>query len=64
MLADKYFTISQAAKEVGVTRQTISRWITTGLLPAEKIGREKLILKPDLQKLPICPTCGQLIRKK
>jgi len=44
-LKDKYFTISEAAEEAGVTRQTISRWIAEGKLPAEKIGREKLIEK-------------------
>jgi excisionase family DNA binding protein len=48
-LKDKYFTVSEAAKELGVTRQTISRWISTGKIPAEKIGREKLILKKDIQ---------------
>jgi len=44
-LKDRYFTISDAAKEVGVTRQTVSRWITEGKLLVEKIGRETLIEK-------------------
>jgi len=48
VLKDKYFTVSEAAKELGVTRQTISRWISTGKIPAEKIGREKLMLKKDV----------------
>lgn len=49
-LKDTYFTISQAAKQMGVTRQTISRWIEEGKFPAEKIGREVLIKKDDLRK--------------
>jgi len=49
-LKDKYFTISEAAEEVGVTRQTISRWISRGKFPAEKIGREALIYKDDLRR--------------
>ena len=38
-LKDKYLTISEAAKELGVTRQSISRWIKEGRVTAEKIGR-------------------------
>ena len=47
-LKDKYTTISEAAKEMGVTRQTISRWIKEGKLDGEKIGREILIEKEKL----------------
>ena len=49
-LKDKYFTISEAAQELGVTRQTISRWVASGRLPAEKVGRETLIEKTQLQR--------------
>jgi excisionase family DNA binding protein len=47
-LTDEYVTISQAAKAVNVTRQTISRWIRQGKIPAEKIGRETLLEKERL----------------
>lgn len=47
-LADEYITISQAAKAVNVTRQTVSRWIKQGKISAEKIGRETLIEKDGL----------------
>ena len=50
-LRDKYITISEAAKEVGVTRQTISRWIRTEKVFAEKLGRETLIEKEELDRL-------------
>lgn len=49
-LKDNYFTISEAAKQLKVTRQTISRWVAKGNVPAEKIGRETLIKKKDLHK--------------
>jgi excisionase family DNA binding protein len=46
-LKDKYFTVSEAAKIAGVTRQTISRWIAEGHLIPEKVGRHVLIEKKD-----------------
>jgi excisionase family DNA binding protein len=49
-LKDNYITITEAAKQLGVTRQTISRWISKGYVPGEKIGRETLIKKKDLYK--------------
>ena len=47
-LKDEYFTISEAAQMVGVTRQTVSRWIKEGELFAEKIGREVVIRQDKL----------------
>lgn len=47
-LKDDYSTISEAAKNLGVTRQTVSRWIASGELPAERIGRETLIKREEL----------------
>lgn len=51
-LKDKYLTISEFAKELGVTRQTVSRWIKGHKLSAEKIGREVLIKKRELSRFP------------
>ena len=48
-LKDEYFTISEAAKDIGVTRQTISRWIIERNIPAEKVGRVTLIKKGALE---------------
>ncbi len=50
-LMDSYFTVSQAAKELGVTRKTISRWLVDGKLSAERVGREKLIKKGEVYSL-------------
>ena len=47
-IKEDYLTISEAAKEIGVTRQTISRWLKRGELHAEKIGREKVIHRKEL----------------
>lgn len=47
-LKDRYYTVSEAAEEARVTRQTISRWITTGEIPCEKVGRNKLIPRSRL----------------
>jgi len=49
-LKDKYLTISQAAKELKVTRQTISRWIAKKYVTVERVGRVALIKKEDLYK--------------
>ena len=49
-LKDEYLTISQAAKELKVTRQTISRWIAKKYVSVERVGRVALIKKEDLQK--------------
>jgi len=49
-IKDRYWTISEAAKQFKVTRQTISRWIAEGKIPTEKVGREILIKKKDLSE--------------
>jgi len=50
-LKDKYLTISEAAKQMDVTRQTVSRWIKEGQLSAERIGRETLIAVEEIDKI-------------
>jgi excisionase family DNA binding protein len=47
-LKDEYFTIAEAAKEIRVTRQTISRWVRDGVILTEKVGRTVLIRKQEL----------------
>ena len=49
-LKNEYFTVAQAAKSIGATRQTIYRWIKEGRFPVEKIGKEKLIKKSIFKK--------------
>lgn len=47
-LKDYYVTITEAAKILHVSRQTVSTWIKEGKLPAEKVGRETLIERKAL----------------
>ena len=49
-IKNKYLTVSEAARLLGVTRQTISRWMSDKKLRGEKIGREVLINKKTLSK--------------
>lgn len=49
-IKEQYFTISQAANYMDVTRQTISRWIAQGRFPAEKVGREVIIKQIDFYR--------------
>ena len=45
-----YMTVSESAKEIGISRQTLSRWIAQGKIKTETVGREKLIAKEQLHK--------------
>ena len=44
-IKDNYYTLSEAAAELNVSRQTLFRWIKNKKIPAEKVGRENLIEK-------------------
>ena len=49
-LKDKYFTVSEAAKELGVSRQTMYRLLTDAKIPTEKVGGVKLVTKKTIRK--------------
>lgn len=53
---EKYFTIPEAAKAVGITIRTLRNWINAGELSYNKVGvrngrRRKLVLKSDIEDL-------------
>lgn len=48
MLVDNYYTIGQTARLLGVTRQTIHRWLVANKIKGERVGRETLIQKTVL----------------
>lgn len=52
-LKDSYSTLSEAAKEFKVTRQTVARWVSDGDISAEKIGRETLIPKSEIERFSL-----------
>ncbi len=46
-----YALLGDAAKETGVHRSTLWRWIRAGKLHSLKMGREVLIEKAELERL-------------
>jgi excisionase family DNA binding protein len=48
-LANYFFTASQAALELSVTRITIWRWTKEGKFNVQRIGRESLIPKWEVE---------------
>jgi len=46
-----YFTRSDTAKELGVTVPTIDSWVEKGLLTYRWLGKRKVFLQSDLQKV-------------
>ncbi len=50
-IADYFLTISQTAELLNTTRQTISRWVREGKLNSQRIGREGLIPKREVECL-------------
>jgi excisionase family DNA binding protein len=49
-LKDRYSTISEVAKELEVSRQTVYRWVADHQIPAEKVGGVTLIKKTDVKR--------------
>lgn len=49
-LRDRFYTVTETANRIGVTRQTVSRWIRSGDIKTESVGREKLISKKMLER--------------
>lgn len=49
-LKDRYFTVSEAAKKLEVSRQTVYRWIEDNEIPTESVGGVTLIKKKTLNK--------------
>ncbi|MFH1560014.1 MAG: excisionase family DNA-binding protein [Chloroflexota bacterium] len=46
-----YFTLGMAAKEIGVHKVTLWRWIRDGKLETYRVGREVLIGKDTVERL-------------
>ena len=46
-----FYTIGEAADQLGKNRHTVARWISSGKLPATPFGNVVLICKEDLDRL-------------
>ena len=54
-LAKYFYTSSQAALKLGVSRVTIWRWVKGGKFTAQIIGREALIPKWEIDLIELQP---------
>ena len=62
-IADDYRTISGAADYCGVTRGTIHRWISERQLTTERVGREAVIPKAQLDVVKEISSLGDVVRE-
>ena len=42
-------TVAEAARKIGLSPETVRRWIRSGKLPAQRIGTHHLIDERDIQ---------------
>ena len=49
--SDDLITVREAARIVGRTTETVRRWIWDGKLPAQKLGNQLFVHRPDLTML-------------
>ena len=45
-----YLTATEAARRLGVSDETIRRWVRLGRLPARKLGVQYFILEEDVEE--------------
>ncbi|MBU1082933.1 helix-turn-helix domain-containing protein [Patescibacteria group bacterium] len=45
-----WFSTAEAAKLIGVSRVTVFRWIKTGKIQADKVGKAYVILRSELSE--------------
>ena len=45
-----YLTSSEAAEIIGVSRSQVSRYVSSGKLPARRVGQQLLIREKDAKK--------------
>lgn len=54
-----YVTTSQAAAELNITPEGVLKLISRGVLPAQKVGRDWIIHRKDVQKAKKRPGRGR-----
>ena len=48
---DNLISVQEAARRLGMSYWTISRWTQEGRVPSVRLGRRRLIVESDLQTL-------------
>lgn len=51
LIGDYFYTLGDAAKVLGVTRICIWKWIQAGKMAGEKVGRETIFPKWEIELL-------------
>ena len=51
-----YLTATESAKRLGLSDETIRRWVRLGKLPARKLGMQYFILEKDVEE---CAKAGE-----
>jgi len=51
MINQKLLTIRETAELLRVSEPTVRRWLRAGAIPSRKLGRRRLILAKDLEKI-------------
>jgi len=47
----RLLTIAEAAEVLRVSQSTLRRWIRLGLIPSRKLGRRRLLLASEIEKV-------------
>ncbi len=47
----RLLTISEAARILRISQSTLRRWIRLGLVPSRKLGRRRLLLASEIEKI-------------
>ena len=50
-----YITTSEIASELDVAPSTVTRWLTSGMLPGQKFGRAWRVKREDYEKFKEAP---------
>ena len=60
----KMLSTKEAAEKLGVSLRRVQQMITEGTLPANKVGRDYVILENDLENVTIYGKPGRPKKKK
>lgn len=61
-----YMTVQEAARKLGISSLLLSRYVKTGNVPAQRIGRRWYVAEADLESMisPGLPETGRKVRSR